>query len=91
MKRVYEEAPSLPSRATPVEVRHALASARVQGSATATLATAAILTRTFSWTSSLIAVAEAGLCTSDETTTSEQCRSALYNSSVISGYGELLR
>ncbi|CAM9632784.1 unnamed protein product [Scytosiphon promiscuus] len=32
-----------------------------------------------------------GLCTSDNSTTDEQCSEALYNSSVITGYGELLR
>lgn len=33
----------------------------------------------------------AGLCTSDASTTDDQCREALYNSSVVMGYGELLR
>lgn len=32
-----------------------------------------------------------GLCTSDASTTDEQCREALYDSNVIMGYGELLR
>lgn len=47
---------------------------------------------TYLWYAGYCAVlACPGLCTSDNSTTSQQCHDALYNSSVIMGYGELLR